>query len=60
VSVQSLFFQEGPGHLVPFPLRDAALRIKLSEQEMEQVVRDKYLQCSSGVYPFGYFFPRPH
>ncbi len=60
VSVQSLFFQEGPGHLVPFPLRDAALRLSLSEEEMEQVIRDKYLQCSSGVYPLGYFFPHPH
>jgi RNA polymerase sigma-54 factor len=60
VSVQSLFFRNGPGHLVPFPLRDAALRIKISEREMGRVVRDKYLQCSSGVFPFGYFFPRPH
>ncbi|MBQ1351169.1 MAG: RNA polymerase sigma-54 factor [Oscillospiraceae bacterium] len=58
LTVQTQFFQKGPGNLVPFALQEAAARLSISKEEMEQTVRDKYLQCSSGVYPFSYFFPR--
>ena len=58
LEAQSLFFREGPGHLVPFSLAEGAARLGVSAEEMEQTIRDKYLQCSSGVYPLGYFFPR--
>ena len=57
VSVQSRFFQEGIGHLVSFPLEEAAQRMGIAENLMELLVHDKYLQCSSGVFPLGYFFP---
>lgn len=58
LSLQEPFFRNGPGHLVPLSLADVAARIGVHESTVSRAVRDKYLQCSFGVYPLSYFFSR--
>ena len=55
---QESFFRKGPGHLVPLSLADVAERIGVHESTVSRVVKDKYIQCSMGVYPLSYFFSR--
>lgn len=58
VDRQEAFFRYGPGHLRPLTLADAARELGLHESTVSRAVRDKYLQCTYGVYPLGYFFTR--
>lgn len=58
VDRQEAFFRCGPGHLLPLTLADAAQALGLHESTVSRAVRDKYLQCTYGVYPLGYFFTR--
>jgi RNA polymerase sigma-54 factor len=58
LELQEKFFRFGPGHLVPMSLADVARQLDVHESTVSRAVRDKYLQCASGVYPFGYFFSR--
>ena len=55
---QETFFRKGPGHLVPLSLADVAGRIGVHESTVSRAVKDKYIQCSMGVYPLSYFFSR--
>lgn len=55
---QEAFFRRGPGHLCPMTLADVAGDLGVHESTVSRAVRDKYLQCSMGVYPLGYFFSR--
>ena len=55
---QEEFFHKGPGHLVPLSLADVAGRIGVHESTVSRAVKDKYIQCSMGVYPLSYFFSR--
>ena len=55
---QEAFFRKGPGHLVPLSLADVAGRIGVHESTVSRAVKDKYIQCSMGVYPLSYFFSR--
>ena len=52
------FFRRGPGHLKPMCLADIAQKVGVHESTVSRTVRDKYLQCASGVYPLSYFFSR--
>lgn len=52
------FFREGPRMLRPMRLADAARELGLHESTISRAVREKYLQCSRGVYPMSYFFSR--
>ena len=58
LELQESFFRKGPGHLVPMSLADVAGRIGVHESTVSRAVRDKYIQCSMGVYPLSYFFSR--
>lgn len=58
LSLQEEFFRRGPGHLRPMSLADIAQQIGVHESTVSRAVKDKYLQCSSGVYPLSYFFSR--
>ena len=58
LEVQEDFFRHGPGHLKPMSLADIAGRVGVHESTVSRAVKDKYLQCSSGVYPLSYFFSR--
>lgn len=58
LELQEPFFRKGPGHLAPMSLADVAGRIGVHESTVSRAVRDKYIQCSMGVYPLSYFFSR--
>lgn len=58
VQLQNDFFRQGPGHLHPLSLSDVAQIVGIHESTVSRAVRDKYLQCSMGVYPLSYFFVR--
>ena len=58
LDLQEDFFRHGPGHLKPMSLADIAQRVGVHESTVSRTVKDKYLQCSSGVYPLSYFFSR--
>lgn len=58
LETQEAFFRKGPGHLVPLSLAQVAAKMSVHESTVSRAVKDKYLQCSHGVYPLNYFFPR--
>lgn len=58
VECQMEFFEQGPGHLQPLRLLDVAEKIGVHESTVSRAVRDKYLQCTWGIYPMNYFFTR--
>ena len=58
VEAQEDFFYKGPGHLAPLTLQDVARQVNVHESTVSRAIRDKYLQCSMGVYPFSAFFSR--
>ena len=39
-------------------LADVAQQVGVHESTVSRTVKDKYLQCASGVYPLSYFFSR--
>ena len=56
--LQEDFFRHGPGHLLPMSLSDVASEVGVHESTVSRAVKDKYLQCSRGLYPLSYFFSR--
>ncbi len=58
VELQKEFFEQGPGHLQPLRLLDVAEKIGVHESTVSRAVRDKYVQCTWGIYPMNYFFTR--
>ena len=56
VKKQERFFHYGPQYLNVLRMRDIAEMVELHESTVSRAVRDKYLQCSHGVYPLRYFF----
>lgn len=58
LDLQEPFFRYGPGHLVPMTLVDVAARLGTHESTVSRALRDKYIQCSMGIYPLNYFFSR--
>lgn len=58
LDLQKDFFRKGQGYLVPMSLADVAHRIKMHESTVSRAIRDKYMQCSMGVYPLSHFFVR--
>ena len=55
---QGEFFRRGAGHLVPMSLADVAGELGIHESTVSRALKDKYIQCSAGVYPLNYFFSR--
>lgn len=58
LDIQTEFLVSGPGHLIPMTLADVAKKLDVHESTVSRTVKDKYLQCASGTYPFAYFFSR--
>jgi RNA polymerase sigma-54 factor len=58
VDYQEEFFNLGTGHLKPFRLQDAAEALEIHESTVSRAIRDKYLQCSWGIFPMNYFFSK--
>lgn len=48
----------GQGELKPLLLRDGADALHIHESTVSRALREKYLQCSRGVFPLSYFFSR--
>lgn len=55
---QEDFFRVGPQAMAPMRLIDVAEDLGLHESTISRAIREKYLQCSRGVYPMNYFFTR--
>lgn len=56
VSRQRAFFDEGPGHLSPLKMLDAAEELGVHEATISRVVNGKYLRCSWGMFELRSFF----
>ncbi len=52
---QKQFFADRGG-LVPMRMEDIAAETGLHVSTVSRAVKNKYVQCSRGVYPMGYFF----
>lgn len=57
VGRQAGFFRPG-GHLAPLRLADVARELSIHESTVSRAIREKYLQCSRGIYPLSFFFSR--
>lgn len=55
---QEAFFHHGPQHMKPLRLIDVAKILEIHESTVSRAVREKYLQCSWGVFPLSYFFQK--
>lgn len=51
ILVPGVLFPQGARHLVPLSLADVAERIGVHESTVSRAVKEKYIQCSMGVYP---------
>ncbi|MBE6008183.1 MAG: RNA polymerase factor sigma-54 [Lachnospiraceae bacterium] len=58
INMQTDFLDKGPGNLSPMRLSDIAEVIGMHESTVSRAVRDKYLQCSWGVFPLSFFFSK--
>ena len=58
VEKQKRFFEKGKGNLISLKMTDAAEQMGLAVSTVSRTVRGKYLQCSHGIFPLPYFFPK--
>ena len=58
LNTQEAFFRKGPAYLRPMTLADVAQTLEVHESTVSRAIKEKYLQCSQGVYPLSYFFSR--
>lgn len=58
VDYQNAFFKYGTGHMKPLRLQDVAEILEIHESTVSRAIRDKYLQCSWGIFPMSYFFSK--
>lgn len=56
VERQDAFFRNGAAHLLPLTMAEAAADLGVHESTISRAVKEKYLQCTRGIYPLGYFF----
>jgi len=57
IDMQEGFFTSGR-RLRPMLLADVAQALSLHESTISRAIRDKYLQCSWGIYPLNFFFAK--
>jgi len=53
---QQAFFKNGPCALQPLRMTDAAQELGVHVSTISRTLRNKYLQCTQGVFPLNYFF----
>ena len=58
VEQQEGFFTYGKGYLLPLSMQEVADILGIHESTVSRAVKDKYLQCTWGIYPMSYFFCR--
>ncbi|NLV85762.1 MAG: RNA polymerase factor sigma-54 [Clostridiales bacterium] len=52
------FFEYGPESLRPYNRKELAEKIGRSESTVSRALKDKYVECSWGMFPTDYFFPK--
>lgn len=55
---QEGFFMGGPDQLKPLRMVEVAEALEIHESTVSRAVRQKYLQCSKGIFPLDYFFAK--
>ena len=55
---QEAFFLQPEGLLSPLRLADVAQELSVHESTVSRAIREKYLQCTRGVFPLSFFFSR--
>ncbi len=55
---QEDFFKRGPAYMKPLRLIDLAELLEIHESTVSRAVREKYLQCSWGIFPLSHFFQK--
>lgn len=55
---QEGFFMGGPDQLKPLRMAEVADALEIHESTVSRAVRQKYLQCSKGIFPLDYFFAK--
>ncbi len=55
---QEGFFLGGPEQLKPLRMAEVAEVLEIHESTVSRAVRQKYLQCSWGIFPLDYFFAK--
>lgn len=55
---QEEFFLNGKNFLKPLRMRDVAEGLGIHESTVSRAVRQKYLQCTWGIFPLSYFFAK--
>lgn len=58
LSRQAEFLHRGPRCLKPLRMADVAEALEIHESTVSRAVRQKYLQCSWGIFPLNYFFAK--
>lgn len=52
------FFEYGPESLHPYSRKELAEQVGRSESTVSRAFKDKYVECSWGMFPTDYFFPK--
>lgn len=56
VEEQKEFFENGSAYLKPLRMQELAEKAGIHESTVSRAVKEKYLQCSWGIFPMNYFF----
>ena len=56
VEEQKEFFEKGTVYLRPLRMRELAEKAEIHESTVSRAIKEKYLQCSWGIFPMNYFF----
>lgn len=58
LDIQKEFFATDTNHLAPLTLSDVAASLGVRESTISRALKNKYLQCTKGVFPLNFFFSR--
>lgn len=58
VQLQSEFFANGLNHMKPLRMQDVAEILNIHESTVSRAARNKYLQCTWGIFPLNFFFSK--
>lgn len=56
VEEQKEFFEKGTAYLKALRMQELAEKAKIHESTVSRAIKEKYLQCSWGIFPMNYFF----
>lgn len=56
VEEQKEFLEKGSAYLKPLRMQELAQKAGVHESTVSRAVKEKYLQCSWGIFPMNYFF----